>query len=113
MCRVRVWRANRAVIATAADGPRYRMLGWVSQMVDIHSHILWELDDGSGSVEESIAMMQVARESGTTDIVASPHSNAEFTYQPELSGPEDSGTHRQNRRPAEDPAGLRFSSQLR
>jgi protein-tyrosine phosphatase len=53
-------------------------------MVDIHSHILWELDDGSGSVEESIAMMQVARESGTTDIVASPHSNAEFAYRPEL-----------------------------
>lgn len=53
-------------------------------MVDIHSHILWELDDGSGSMEESIAMMQVARENGTTDIVASPHSNSEFTYRPEL-----------------------------
>jgi len=53
-------------------------------MVDIHSHILWELDDGSGSMEESVAMMQVARESGTTDIVASPHSNSEYTYRPEL-----------------------------
>ena len=53
-------------------------------MVDIHSHILWELDDGSHSMEESIAMMEVARENGTTDIVASPHSNSEFTYRPEL-----------------------------
>jgi protein-tyrosine phosphatase len=53
-------------------------------MVDIHSHILWELDDGSGSKEESIAMMKVAWENGTTDIVASPHSNSEFTYRPEL-----------------------------
>jgi len=53
-------------------------------MVDIHSHILWELDDGSGSMEESIAMLQVARENGTTDIVATPHSNSEFSYRPEL-----------------------------
>jgi len=52
-------------------------------MVDIHSHILWELDDGSRSLEESIAMLQAALESGTTDIVATPHSNAEFAYQPE------------------------------
>jgi protein-tyrosine phosphatase len=53
-------------------------------MVDIHSHILWQLDDGSQSMEESIAMLAVARENGTTDIVASPHSNSEFTYRPEL-----------------------------
>ena len=53
-------------------------------MVDIHSHILWELDDGSGSMEESIAMLAVARENGTTDIVATPHSNGEFIYRPEL-----------------------------
>jgi tyrosine-protein phosphatase YwqE len=33
-------------------------------MVDIHSHILWEIDDGSGSLEESIAMLQAARDSG-------------------------------------------------
>ncbi len=53
-------------------------------MVDIHSHILWELDDGSRSMEESIAMLAVARENGTTDIVATPHSNGEFPYRPEL-----------------------------
>lgn len=53
-------------------------------MVDIHSHILWEIDDGSGSMEESIAMLEVARDNGTTDIVATPHSNGEFSYRPEL-----------------------------
>src|SRR5271157_2122735 len=58
-------------------------MGAFEKMVDIHSHILWELDDGAGSLEESIAMLQAARESGTTDIVATPHSNSEFTYQPE------------------------------
>ncbi len=54
------------------------------EMVDIHSHILWEIDDGSGSLEESIAMLQAAKESGTTDIVATPHSNSEFAYRPEV-----------------------------
>ena len=65
--------------------PHWAVLGWAhSAMVDIHSHILWELDDGSGSLEESIAMLQAARESGTTDIVATPHSNSEFAYQPDV-----------------------------
>jgi protein-tyrosine phosphatase len=54
-------------------------------MIDIHSHIIWDLDDGSSSVEESIAMLQAAGESGTTDIVATPHMNSEFAYQPELT----------------------------
>jgi protein-tyrosine phosphatase len=52
--------------------------------VDIHSHILPGLDDGPESLEECVAMMQIAAESGTTDIVASPHSDLTFTFQPEL-----------------------------
>ena len=53
-------------------------------MVDIHSHILWGLDDGAHTIEESIAMLRLAAESGTTDIVATPHSNNQFTFEPEL-----------------------------
>jgi len=52
-------------------------------MVDIHSHILWGLDDGSESLEESIAMLRVAAEAGTTDIVATPHANSEYVFDPE------------------------------
>src|SRR5262245_46310304 len=53
-------------------------------MIDIHSHVVWGLDDGATGMEQSLAMLQAAANSGTTDIVATPHSNAEFLYRPEL-----------------------------
>ena len=53
-------------------------------MVDIHSHILWGLDDGAESLEQSVAMLRMAAESGTTDIVATPHSNGQFKFDPDL-----------------------------
>ena len=53
-------------------------------MVDIHSHVLSGMDDGASTVEESLAMLEIARESGATDIVATPHCNPEYAYQPEL-----------------------------
>jgi protein-tyrosine phosphatase len=51
-------------------------------MIDIHSHILPGLDDGSQSLEQSVAMLEVAAAAGTTDIVATPHANLEFTFDP-------------------------------
>ena len=42
-------------------------------MVDIHCHILHRFDDGSASLDESLAMARMAVESGVTDIVATPH----------------------------------------
>jgi protein-tyrosine phosphatase len=53
-------------------------------MIDIHSHVLPGIDDGSHSQEESVKMLTIAAECGTTDIVASPHSNAEFPFRPDL-----------------------------
>jgi len=53
-------------------------------MVDIHSHICYGVDDGSRSIEESLAMLQIAYEGGTTDIVATPHSDLKFHFRPEL-----------------------------
>ena len=53
-------------------------------MVDIHSHVVWGLDDGATCIEQSLGMLESAAESGTTDIVATPHSNAEFAYRAEL-----------------------------
>jgi protein-tyrosine phosphatase len=51
-------------------------------MVDIHSHILPGLDDGSKTMEESLEMLELAASSGTTDIVATPHANLEFSFDP-------------------------------
>lgn len=42
-------------------------------MVDIHSHILAEIDDGSKDMEMTINMLKKAEKSGTTDIIATPH----------------------------------------
>ncbi len=53
-------------------------------MVDIHCHILPALDDGAKSLEESIGMVRMASVAGTTDIVASPHANARYNFDPEL-----------------------------
>jgi protein-tyrosine phosphatase len=52
-------------------------------MVDIHSHILPGLDDGSKSIEESVAMLELAAQAGTTDIVATPHANQKYRFQPD------------------------------
>lgn len=53
-------------------------------MVDIHSHIVYGVDDGAKTIEDSLAMLEMAAECGTTDIVATPHSDNKYTYYPEL-----------------------------
>jgi protein-tyrosine phosphatase len=42
------------------------------------------VDDGPKTLEESIAMLQMAAENGTRDIVASPHANNQFRFDPEI-----------------------------
>jgi len=51
-------------------------------MIDIHSHILPGLDDGSESLEESVEMLRQAAAAGTADIVASPHANQDYAFDP-------------------------------
>ena len=42
-------------------------------IVDFHSHILPGIDDGSSSVEESIALLRKEAEQGIQHVVATPH----------------------------------------
>lgn len=42
------------------------------------------MDDGAKSLEGSLAMLKMAAESGTTDLVATPHANFEYKYDPDL-----------------------------
>ena len=45
----------------------------MSGIVDFHSHILPGIDDGSASVEESVAMLQLEASQGIRKVVATPH----------------------------------------
>jgi len=49
-------------------------------VVDIHSHILPEVDHGSKSWETSVAMCRMAAADGITHQVATPHANDRYHY---------------------------------
>ncbi|MBQ8833650.1 MAG: capsular polysaccharide biosynthesis protein [Oscillospiraceae bacterium] len=47
-------------------------------VTDFHSHVLPGIDDGSGSVEESIAMLRLEAEQGIRRVIATPHFYAQY-----------------------------------
>lgn len=49
----------------------------MSCLIDWHSHILPEMDDGSRSLSESLAMLGALREQGVMHVVATPHFYAD------------------------------------
>lgn len=49
-------------------------------MIDIHTHIIPGVDDGSDNMEDSLAMVRMAAECGVTSIIATPHCNMEGYY---------------------------------
>src|SRR5512143_581017 len=49
-------------------------------MVDIHCHILPEVDDGARSWEMALHMCQMAANDGIEHMVATPHANGQYAY---------------------------------
>lgn len=49
-------------------------------MVDLHCHILPEVDDGATSWEVALEMCNMAVQDGITHIVATPHANNRYSY---------------------------------
>ena len=49
-------------------------------MIDIHSHLIPEVDDGSQSLEESLSLLKQAEQDGITELITTPHfmKNGEF-----------------------------------
>ena len=45
----------------------------VNNMRDIHSHIMYGIDDGASTKEESLSILKKAYDEGITDIVLTPH----------------------------------------
>jgi protein-tyrosine phosphatase len=52
-------------------------------LIDLHSHILPGLDDGSQTVEDARAMARRAAEDGVTAIAATPHVRSDYPTLPE------------------------------
>lgn len=42
-------------------------------MIDLHCHLLPGVDDGAADLETSVAMAEIARRDGITDVVVTPH----------------------------------------
>lgn len=54
-------------------------------MVDIHCHILPELDDGATEAAIAQQMFEMAARDGISDLVATPHSNYQYNYDPAVN----------------------------
>lgn len=48
------------------------------RIIDVHSHVLSEIDDGSSSEKESLQMLKMAEKQGVTSIIVTPHYSMEF-----------------------------------
>ena len=54
-----------------------------SELIDLHSHVLPGLDDGAPDQATAIAMCRMAADSGTTDLVLTPHNNTRYAFDPD------------------------------
>lgn len=45
-------------------------------MIDIHIHLIPDIDDGADDLKESLSMLRIAASQGVTAMIATPHSSA-------------------------------------
>ena len=54
-------------------------------MIDIHSHPLPGVDDGAQTLDAAVSMCQVAASDGITHMVATPHYNYSYKFDPQIN----------------------------
>lgn len=54
----------------------------ISSVIDVHSHILPQIDDGSASIRESLSLLHLEAQQGIETVIATPH------FYPEQDDPE-------------------------
>lgn len=53
-------------------------------MIDIHSHILYGIDDGCNNIDESIEILRNASRNGVSDIILTPHYIVNSVYNADI-----------------------------
>ena len=57
----------------------------MSGVFDIHYHLLFDIDDGPKTLDESLELAQASIAEGVTHIVCTPHSNDKYKFQPHVN----------------------------
>lgn len=51
-------------------------------MIDVHCHLVYDVDDGSQNKEKTIIMLEEAKRAGFTDIILTPHYMQDYYIEP-------------------------------
>lgn len=54
-------------------------------MFDVHYHLLFGVDDGPKTIDDSVALAEASVAEGVTHIVATPHANLRYPFQAEIN----------------------------